>query len=133
MSQTGAWNRCDEASSTPTHQDNLRLVQLLLHLHDRIRLPRVLISCDVLGHLRETAGRDDPFSLGRSIRRTRGDRVDPALISRLVDLEGEVVEELVQEGEGDADWVFGIGDEDTSDAFVSWAGVNVSCVCVFLY
>lgn len=108
MSQTGAWNRCDEAFSTPTHQDNLRLVQLLLHLHNRIRLPRVLVSCDVLCHLWEAAGRDDPLSLGRSISRTRGYGIDPALISRLVNLEGEVIEELVQEGEGDADWVFGI-------------------------
>jgi hypothetical protein len=30
-----------------THKDNLRLIQLLLHPHDRIRLPGILVFLDV--------------------------------------------------------------------------------------
>lgn len=37
----------------PTHQNNLRLIQLSLDPHNGVRLPRVLILGDVRGEFRE--------------------------------------------------------------------------------
>jgi hypothetical protein len=71
---------------TRTHQYDLRLVKLLLHLHDRVRLARVLVLGEVRLHLREG-----------NCRRVR------VLVLR--NLGNEIVQELCEQRER---WPYGI-------------------------
>ena len=84
--------------SRATHQDDLRLVELLLHFHDRVGLPRVLILDEVVVDLGEV----DARRLGLRLRAGGvGGRL-PLLARHAGD---EVVEQLVEQREGRPDWV----------------------------
>ena len=63
-------SHCSSSTSEgETHQDDLRLIQLLLHLHDRICLPRILVLLQVGVDLGEGDG-------GRSAVRRLGNLGD---------------------------------------------------------
>ena len=75
-----------------THQNDLRLVELLLDLHDRVRLPRVLILDEVVVDLSKV----DACRLGLRCRsRAVGGRL-PLLARHTGD---KVVEQLVEQRE----------------------------------
>lgn len=87
-------------------QYNLRLVQLLLDLHDRIGLLRVLVLGEVFFELGEVEGRGG-----------RGEGGARALGEELVDDFGK---ELVRDEGG----VVGVANNDASDAFGAAVGVK---------
>ena len=85
-----------------THEDDLGLVELLLDLHDGVGLARVLVLCEVGVDLGEGDG-------GGGGELAGGDLCD------------EVVEELCEEGEGGADGVLLVGDDDGWGWVSAWA------------
>jgi hypothetical protein len=74
------------------YQNNLRLVKLLLNLHDRIRLSWILVLLNVCGDLRERNGGRSTVFLDRN-------------------LSNKVVEHLCKKREGRSNRVFGVGDD----------------------
>ena len=87
-------------------QHNLRLVELLLYLHDAVCLLRVLVFCQVVAQLGEGEGR---LARGPGGARVAGE---------------ELVDALAEELVGDEGGVLMVGDYDATDAFGAAVGVE---------
>lgn len=103
-----------------THEDDLGLIELLLHLHDRIRLLRILVLDDIVTQ-------DGPVD--EALLPTRSAVLGLLLPHVGAELGRELVEDLVKETENDADGVFGVRDDDANER-IRRARVRVCGVAV---
>lgn len=97
-----------------THQDNLRIVELLLHAQDCVGLSRVLVPREVLLRLREVCRTDNAVAL-RGDRATHRDGASARLPRALRHLEHELIQQLVQQRKRHTDGVFAVRYNDACD------------------
>ena len=87
-------------------QHNLRFIQLLLNLHDTVRLLRILVL-------------DDVFFQGREIEGWGGVCEGGAGVAG-----EEFVDDFGEELVGNQGWVVGVADDDAGDAFSAAVGMK---------
>ena len=124
---------CARPGTQGTHQNDLGLVQLFLHLHDRIRLLGILVLCEIVceGALElallgrgQAAGSGLGGVAAESVGGGGAERGGGGLVGETGEEGGVLVEDLGEEGECGPERVLEVGDHDGCGGLEAAGGVG---------